>query len=173
MKSAFAEIPVPTDAAISSFYRGADFRDSYSAAIGDDQRSALAIYLDVVARTPAWIDAMMATRNRVVSVFGLKNLGTLGNIESGKPIDEYKVGDRIGIFSLHHNSFNEVILGDSDRHLDAKVSVRRTVSDDKTFLQVTTVVHIHNLLGRVYMAVVVPAHRRIVPTMLKRYATRS
>ncbi len=173
MKFPQLEVPVPTDAAISSFYGGADFHDSYSIAIGaDDDRSALALYLDVVAQTPKWIEAMMATRNRVVSMFGLKNLGALSSIERGKSVDEYTVGDRIGIFGLHHNSFDEAILGDSDRHLDAKVSVRRAAVDGILSLQVTTVVHIHNLLGRTYMAVVVPAHRRIVPAILARYRTR-
>lgn len=32
-----------------------------------------------------------------------------------------------------------------------------------------TVVHIHKLLGRVYMLLVAPVHKRIVPAMLGRY----
>jgi hypothetical protein len=171
MSHAAVTVAVPVDAAIASFYPGSDFRDSYLIAIGNDRRSALAIYLDIVSRTPKWIDVMMTARNRAVSLLGLKNLGALGSVDRSKAEDAYCAGDRIGIFCLQQNTFDEIILGDADRHLDVKVSVRRAVVNDTTLLQVTTVVHIHNALGRVYMSVVAPAHRRIVPKMLARYVT--
>lgn len=40
-----------------------------------------------------------------------------------KNLDEYRVGDRVGIFTLLFLSDNEIIQGDSDKHLDVKVSV--------------------------------------------------
>jgi len=35
----------------------------------------------------------------------------------------------------------------------------------------STVVHIHNTLGHVYMAVITPFHRRIVRAMMQRLVT--
>jgi hypothetical protein len=170
--AAAEEVAAPMDAVIASFYPNADFRDAYAIPIGNDSRTALALYLDIVSQTPAWVEGLMTVRNRAVAIFGIKDLGALSSFETDKSVDDYKLGDRVGIFRLHHLSDDEVILADADRHLDAKVSVRRLRSNDTMSLQVTTVVHIHNLLGRAYMSLVVPAHRRIVPAILARYTKR-
>ena len=44
----------------------------------------------------------------------------------------------------------------------------QVMRDDREAIAVTTVVHIHNLLGRIYMAVITPMHRMIVPASLAR-----
>eukprot|EP01034_Spumella_vulgaris_P027324 gene27324-34024_t len=110
-------------------------------------RSALALYLDVVARTPGWVNRLMALRNRVVGLFGLKNLGHLNGATTLRPAGEYKLGDRVGIFSILYLSEAEVILGDTDKHLKVRVSVRK-LGEPRSAIAVSTVVHIHNLLGR-------------------------
>ncbi len=159
-------IDVPAASEIAKQLSGADFFDCYEMPIDHAGRSALDIYLGVIGKTPAWIDLLMGIRNRVVLLFGLKNLGGLGSIRQNKPAAAYRVGDRIGIFTLLSNTDNEVIMGDSDKHLDVKVSICKLAHDGKQTVASTTVVHIHNLLGRVYMLFVVPLHRRIVPAML-------
>ncbi|MDD5058807.1 MAG: DUF2867 domain-containing protein [Sideroxydans sp.] len=161
-------IAVPASSDISAQLRGADFFDCYEMPLAHAGRSALEIYLEVIGRTPAWIDFLMAMRNRVVRLFGLKNLGALGELKKTKAASEYRVGDRIGIFSLLSLADNEIIMGDADKHLEVKVSVCKLAVDGKESIATTTVVHIHNLLGRVYMFFVVPFHRRIVPAMLAR-----
>lgn len=167
--SKVAEVSLPIDAAITPYFDRASFADSYSTDIGSDKRPALALYLDIVSRTPAWVDAMMGARNHIVSLFGLKDLGLLKRVDLSRPLSSYRIGDHVGIFTLQYISDDEVILGDSDRHLNARVSVRRVQADSSVKLQVSTVVHVHNLLGRVYMLAVVPAHRRIVPAILARH----
>lgn len=67
-------------------------------------------------------------------------------------------------------SDDEIILGDSDKHLDVKVSVCKIAQDGRQSVAVTTVVHIHNLLGRIYMLFVAHVHRLIVPASLVRAA---
>ncbi|MBI3524076.1 MAG: DUF2867 domain-containing protein [Betaproteobacteria bacterium] len=136
-------------------------------------RSALEIYLDVVCRTPAWVNFLMATRNHIVSLFGLKNLGHLGDGTRSKPVSAYRVGDRVGIFSLLSLTDEEIILGDSDKHLDVKVSVCKLNPGARESIAISTVVHIHNLLGRVYMFFVAPVHRLIVPATLARASSAS
>jgi hypothetical protein len=148
--------------------QGADFFDSYAMPLEHAGRSALEIYLGVISQTPAWVNFLMATRNRVVSLLGLKNLGHLGNLQKTKTACDYRIGDRIGIFTLLSNTHNEVIMGDSDKHLDVKVSICKLVQDGKESVASTTVVHIHNFLGRVYMLFVVPFHKLIVPAILAR-----
>jgi uncharacterized protein (UPF0248 family) len=63
-----------------------------------------------------------------------------------------------------------VLLGDRDKHLDVVLSVYKHPLDQKGIqsVSVTTVVHIHNLLGRIYMLPVMPLHRLIAPAVLTR-----
>jgi hypothetical protein len=161
-------IEVPSSSDISSQLQGADFFDCYEMPLEHAGCSALEIYLDVIKQTPGWVNFLMATRNRVVSLFGLKNLGHLGTLQKTKPASDYRIGDRIGIFTLLSLSYNEIILGDADKHLDVKVSLCKLIQGHHESVAVTTVVHIHNFLGRVYMFFVVPFHKRIVPAVLVR-----
>jgi hypothetical protein len=168
MNSSITAIQVPLTSDISKQLQGADFFDSYEMPLEHAGRSALEIYLGVISQTPAWVNFLMATRNRVVSLFGLKNLGHLGDLQKTKAASDYHIGDRIGIFTLLSNTDNEVIMGDSDKHLDVQISICKVAQGGKESVATTTVVHIHNLLGRVYMWFVVPLHKLIVPAVLAR-----
>lgn len=166
-------IAVPSASLIGKQLQGADFLDAYAMPLEHRGRSALEIYLDVVCRTPAWVNFLMATRNRIVSLFGLKNLGDLGAGARTKPVSAYRVGDRVGVFSLLSLTDEEIILGDSDKHLDVKVSLCKLNPGARESIAISTVVHIHNLLGRVYMFFVAPVHRLIVPATLARASSAS
>jgi hypothetical protein len=168
MTSAVTEIVVPSNSDIAQHLHGAYFADAYEVSIKRPAMTALEIYLSAVAMAPAWIERLMMIRNRVVNIFGLKNLGGLSAIERTKPASAYRVGDRVGIFVIHSLSDQEAIFGDSDKHLSAKISVRKTGIDGQSSVVISTVVHVHNTLGRVYLFFVVPVHRRIVPAMLRR-----
>jgi hypothetical protein len=168
MKSHITPIEVPACSNIARQLQGAYFFDSYEMPLEHSGRSALEIYLGMIGKTPSWVDFLMGMRNRVVMLFGLKNLGGLGSIRQDKTAATYCIGDRIGIFTLLSNTEEEVIMGDSDKHLDVKVSICKLVHDGKQSVASTTVVHVHNLLGRTYMLFVVPFHKRIVPAMLVR-----
>jgi hypothetical protein len=159
-----ATTAVPVHAEIAQHLRGADFHDCYEMALPPNQLSALALYLKVVAATPGWVNAAMALRNRIVQLVGLKNLGLLSDIDPGKAAADYRVGDRVGIFSIVYLSEQEVILGDSDKHLNVNLSVCKLPNK----VAISTVVHTKNTLGRLYMLFVAPAHRRIVPATLRK-----
>ncbi len=147
---------------------GAYYHDCYQVAAPDANASALELYLHVVRQTPAWVNGLMALRNRLVALAGLKDLGHLGGPGTARATDDYRVGDRIGIFSLLHLAPDEVLLGDSDKHLDVVVSVCKA---PQGAVSVTTVVHVHNWLGRLYMLPVTPLHKIIVRAMLKKTAS--
>ena len=119
-------------------------------------------------QTPGWVNRLMALRNRVVGLTGLKNLGHLGALRTGKSASEYRVGDRVGMFSLLHLSEDEVLLGDTDKHLDVVLFVCKA---PQGAVSVSTVLHVHNWLGRLYMLPVTPLHKIIVKAMLKRTAS--
>lgn len=160
---------VPASSQASLRLPRAYFHDCYQIA-APGARSALELYLHVVSQTPGWVNSLMALRNWLVGLAGLKNLGHLGALGAAKPASEYRVGDRVGIFSLIYLSQDEVLLGDSDKHLDVVLSVCKAPLGA---VSVTTVVHVHNWLGRLYMLPVTPLHKIIVKTMLKRTASLS
>jgi len=76
----------------------------------------------------------------------------------------------VGIFTLISNSPNEALLGDNDKHLEVILSIYKhpPSTDGVQSVSVTTVVHIKNLLGRIYMIPVAPLHRLIAPAVLAR-----
>jgi hypothetical protein len=161
-------IRVPPATRISSEVVGSYFHDCYLMPLAHGGRSALEIFLGTVARSPRWVEFLLGLRNRIVAPFGLKNVGHLGSLPPLKPAAEYKIGDQVGIFKLLSVTDDEVILGETDKHLDVKVSLCKVMRDDREAVAVATVVHIHNLLGRIYMLFVAPMHRIIAPAVMRR-----
>lgn len=174
MTASIQTADVPVGHRIARELGGAYFADCYELPLAaDDDATALELYLRIMQRTPAWIDALMYLRNRVVRLFGLKNLGALSAIAADKPASAYRVGDLLGIFRLRYLGDDEVILGDNDRHLDVQIAIYRRRSATQTYVGLATVVQRPNRLGRCYMALVTPMHRLIAPAMLRRAAHRA
>jgi len=163
---------VPTNSQISQHLHNAHFCDAFQISLTPCKRTALEIYLEVISKTPGWISFLMALRNRASPMFGIKNLEGIHQICANKKPNEYIAGDRIGIFTIHSITDDEVILADSDRHLDAKVSICKSLSGSDTTVTVSTVVHVHNLLGHIYMLFVTPFHKRIAAGGLDHSETR-
>jgi hypothetical protein len=166
MKPLIIPIDVPAESKLGALLPNAYFYDYYELVREFEAKSVLELYLDGLSRTPAWVNVLMSLRNRIVALFGLKDLGSLAAFEQAKPASAYREGDMLGIFSILHLSDNEIILGDSDRHLDVRVSVCKLERPGRGSVAVSTVVHVKNLLGCVYMLFVTPLHKCIVPAIL-------
>ena len=169
MKTQPIESQAPVGSEAEKLVAGSYFHDSWSINAAQPELDPLSQFLRVARFTPAWIDTAMKLRNRVVSLFGIKNLGGLSDVSSSKLAADYKPGDRVGIFTLISSSRNEVLLGDRDKHLDVVVSVHRRQAKqvDSAVVTVTTVVKVHNWLGRMYMIPVRPAHRVVARAMVR------
>ena len=63
-----------------------------------------------------------------------------------------------------------VVLGLDDRHLDFRLIVDVVPLAQRRQVTLTTVVRTHNAFGRAYLATILPFHRVIVRTMLRRAA---
>jgi hypothetical protein len=161
--------PIPPQSRLQTRLAGADFCDAYCADNPHPQQPALALWMQTLSRTPRWVDAAMRARNAIVKRLGLKDLGGMA-LDPNRPLQDWRVGERAGIFTVLHLGEDEVVMGDDDKHLDVQVSLLKT-ADSKVV--VSTVVHIHNALGRVYMFFVKPAHRVIAPAVLARIGNGS
>lgn len=162
------ETTAPPNSKVEKLLDGASFHDSWVVTSTNVSASALELFLMAVGKTPRWVDACMQIRNSVVQLFGLKDLGGLASLDKSKKAMDYQPGERVGIFTLIENTWDEVLLGDDDKHLKVVVSIHRQAGIDQQSIQVTitTVVHTKNRLGRWYMLPVKPMHRLIAPAML-------
>lgn len=162
------ETAPPPGSQAQAFCRGSTFHDAWAVTAAEPDLPALGQFLKSVARTPRWVNACMALRNRAVRLVGLKDVGALDDIDPAKAVDAYRPGDRVGIFTLRSATFDEAVLGIGDRHLDVQLSVHRSARGPGAPVRVTvtTAVHVHEWLGHLYMLPVRPMHRIIAPTVL-------
>ncbi|WP_238349785.1 DUF2867 domain-containing protein [Pseudomonas sp. BW16M2] len=162
---------IPVDSLIIPHAEVAGFRHCRAIDLADDGQPAMAYFLRLMTSMPGWIDEMMVLRNRLVGLFGLKNLGRLTAIDPARAPGSYQPGERVGIFTLVSNSEHEVLLADCDHHLDVHIALmRRPTAPGRCEVLVSTVVRTHNWLGRLYMLPVAPFHRLIAPIALRRLA---
>ncbi|MDO9360799.1 MAG: DUF2867 domain-containing protein [Polaromonas sp.] len=158
-------VPIPAACALAGQQDKADFADAWETLVPASSLSATQIYRALTRQTPGWINALMRLRNWIVQLVGLKNLGALYDVPAGEAVP----GKRMGLFEVVSCTPDELVLQDDDKHLVVRLSVFKQVHDaahDK--LTLSTVVHVHNRLGKVYMLFVGPAHKLIAPAVVRR-----
>ena len=84
---------VPDESALQPTLADADFYDAYEAPLSTAMLSPTEIFLRASRSTPRWVDDLMAVRNRIVRLFGLKDVGAM-KVAARAP-DAYQVGDRL------------------------------------------------------------------------------
>lgn len=110
--------------------------------------------------TPRWIDFLFTIRNKIVGFFGLET----------KVPDDYNenfvVGGYVKFFKIFAISDNEITLGADDSHLNFRALIKNDQSDSFN-IKVITLVEYNNNLGKLYMGIVKPFHRKIVKRMVR------
>jgi hypothetical protein len=139
---------------------GAQFRDAYSIAIDGAELNARQAAERMLGRGPRWINALLALRNFLVAPFGLKTSAA----------NEPGASDIIGIFPVVSQTPDRLVAGFDDKHLDFRVVVDVASSGHGRRVTATTLVLTHNLLGRAYLAIILPFHRLVVRAMLRQVA---
>ena len=140
----------------------ADWADRFELALNGKGLTAVEAAERALGNSPGWVSALLKLRNRVVSLVGLKT-------EAPK-VGKYGL---IGPFPVLSRNDDEVVLGFNDAHLDFRIVVDvRAGSAVNQIVGMTTLIKRHNALGRVYLAMVMPFHKVIVPTLLAGAASR-
>lgn len=153
------KVALPKNSKIEALADKSYFHDAWRVKAAMPELDPLEQFIRVMRAAPKYLDSMMIARNNIVSLFGLKNLGAFSDIDVSKPSTAYKVGERVGIFTLIESNQEEVLLGDNDSHLKVVVSMHKNTSENaESFITVSTVVHVKNWLGKAYMLPVAPAH---------------
>ncbi len=148
-----------------------NFADAFTILLPHSELSATQLFILIGQATPIWINRLMTLRNSIVKQIGLKDLGSLADLNSLDSASNapFEPGQRIGIFSFVRATANELVVQDDDKHLLVQLAlIKRQLSATQDELTLCTVVHTHNLLGRLYMLPVGPVHKRIVPAVLRK-----
>jgi hypothetical protein len=135
---------------------GAQFVDAFRVEVGTTQLSAREACTRMVLNGPRWIDVLTRLRNILVKPFGLKTSGE----------GAYAPGGLIGLFPVLSETPERLVAGFDDFHLDFRLVV--DVAGDAASRQVTstTLVRTNNLLGRSYLALIMPFHKLVVRSMM-------
>ena len=147
------------------------FRDEHRAPLhaGGSALDGSDLLLAFGGSAPAWVDALMGARNRLVGRLGLKT-GPMPSALSG-PL---QVGQYLGMFQVRHLGPDLALMGEDDRHLDFRIFVRvdrpTGPAAGAAQLVVSTWVRPHNWAGKTYLALVWPFHWLISKTMVRRLA---
>jgi hypothetical protein len=158
---------IPMESVLYAAIPGSDFHDAFEAPLDDPTLSLIAILLRAFRTTPQWVGTLMSLRNSIVRPLGLKGDAGLSEVAE-KPTDAYRIGDRIGIFTIMASSETELLLGIDDSHLDVRVSVMKRHAGDTSSFVLSSLVNIRNWLGRAYMVPVGRIHPFVVRAMMRR-----
>ena len=163
---------LPGNSILSNNHKKYDYVDSYQGIFIDIENKVKPIDIGKAffSSGPKWIGILFIIRNKIVSVFGLKTSGNVGDRQ--QLLDNFKCepSEQLGLFKVFNSTGNEVVLGEDDKHLNFRISLFMEVlkSDmTKKTVTITTTVEFNNWFGRLYFLPVRPFHKLIVPTMLK------
>jgi hypothetical protein len=140
---------------------GAQFVDAYSIVVDGSRLDARDAAERMVLRQPRWAEALLTLRNMLVTPLGLKTSGASRTTPR----------EMIGIFPIVSETPGQLVAGFNDSHLDFRFVVDVATSGDRQQVTATTLVLTHNLVGRTYLALIMPFHRLIVRAMLRQVAT--
>lgn len=137
----------------------ADWADCFEMLVSGPPLSAETVARQAFERMPSWVDGLMRIRNILVRPFGLKR-------DSAEIPAEMA---RVGFFPVISQTDRELVLGFDDSHLDFRIVVRAEPAGAAlTRASMMTLIRRHNLLGKAYLAAIMPFHRLIVRRSLGR-----
>ncbi|MBE1282702.1 MAG: DUF2867 domain-containing protein [Rhodobacteraceae bacterium] len=145
------KLPLPKASALWRMVREEDFIDGYAVESHLSPREAMKVGLSM----PGWAKALLRLRNLIVAPFGLKT-------------DTSDTADN-ALFPVSHEDNDEIIVGVDDQHLNFRIAIRQQSGR----IHMATWVQRNNLLGRLYLAVVMPFHILIVRDSMRRIARAS
>jgi len=146
------------DSGMKMLLPGAQFGDCFRVIVDDATMDARQAAERMFLRQPGWISALMKLRNIMVTPFGLK-----------RPTHrKVLAGDSIGPFPVVSEAPQRLVAGFDDKHLDFRIVIDVIGHAPNRQVSATTLVKTNNLLGRVYLTLIMPFHRIIVPAMLRK-----
>ena len=164
-RSRATPVSLPPESSIARAYASMNLADAYAIELPAEASTHPEVLARFIfAHQAPWIGRLMKVRDALVAGFGLKTAKHLSSLgaQSG--------ARRLGIFKIYSTSPTEVVLGEDDKHLDFRLSVLCADPPSpgaERRLILSTVVHCHNRLGRLYIFLIAPFHRWVVQSSLR------
>ena len=163
-------VSLPSESRITAMYTAVNLADAYSIKLPSwTSKDPEVLARFIFSQLPPWMISLMKIRDVVVVSFGLKTAKHL------KAVDARNNENRVGIFKVYSKEQTEIILGEDDKHLDFRLSVLYSEAASplaKQRLILSTVVHCHNRLGRLYIFAIAPFHRLLVQFSMRHDARK-
>lgn len=159
------KIPVPSNSLIAKI-QPISYSDSFEAIVGADCGISLEeIQVEFWASRPKWAIRLMKLRNILVKPLGLKtdNILSKEHIESIIESKEVRQG-----LNLYRKNEHEIVLYKDDKHLRFYFSVLY----DGVKISASTIVQLHNTVGKIYFFFIAPFHFLLVKWQFKRILKR-
>lgn len=160
---------IPENSLAQQSFKRIDYMDAYTCHF---QTTKEVLVDDLVYAffdsAPQWIEKLFSFRNKVVSLFGLKT-STVDDKDALRKNFKVEKGYSLGLFKIVEKTFNEVLMGEDDKHLNFRISFFLVKNDhDHSYsFTLSTTVMMNNWLGKIYFLPVKPFHSLIVPGMMK------
>lgn len=136
---------------------GAQFADAFSITADTTALTAREAAERMLSHSPRWVEALMNLRDMMVAPFGLKTTRSARHADM----------DKVGFFPVLSETPERLVAGFNDKHLDFRVVVDIATTSGGQRITATTIVRMHNWLGRTYLTLITPFHRMVVRSMLK------
>lgn len=145
-KIVIQEIDIPSTSLAVRSLPHKDFADAFKCLLPENQPQNIdSVTRAIFLTMPQWITELLELRSTIVRPLGLKT--SIDAVPSNGQ-DELKPGTAVGVFEvLDRRLDEEIMLGEDDKHLDYRVSVRLEYEEEKCWVVVSTVVKFNNWLG--------------------------
>lgn len=157
---------IPANSKVKSYLNHTDYWDSFETNLNKDELDIYNIYLGIFSHPPQWLKRLFTLQEKMATVLSLKSSSAAELNQVDRKL-KYKIGDKVGLFTLLSVEENEIILGDDDKHLDFRVSVQRLAQAIPNKVVVTTLVQYNNWFGKVYFFLIRPFHQLGVSISIK------
>jgi|SRR5690554_592392 len=167
-----SEVEIPDNYLISQYNGKIDYKDNFQ------------LKTDMLKNVPKPKDCLVAffksfsplitksiiVREIIAKKIGLKIAKELSNRQRSKRIDEFEgsIGESIALFEVLDKNDIELLTGQTDKHLDFKLSFVSYKEDRYNIIELVTTVKTHNLLGKIYFLFVKPFHRYFMKRLLRK-----
>jgi hypothetical protein len=166
--STVAECDIPVTSVLDRrLVETAYFRDSYRVPLSRSHASVVEIFFSIFGHHPMWMKLVLVVRNRIAAFCGL-DAPAASEIIHVEVKDNYRVGDKIGVWPIFSLTETELVAGHDDKHLDFRLSVLREPGGETASVVVSTLCTVHNTFGKIYLFFVIPFHKWGVQRLMSR-----
>ncbi|MFZ6753263.1 DUF2867 domain-containing protein [Undibacterium sp. Dicai25W] len=163
MTNKVLSIPTPAEAFNAAGMPHIDFADGYSGQAERVYASAEQAARVVFANPPRAVNMLMTLRNKIMHPFGIK---------AGVDFRDLGLG-KIDVFPIISRTENEIVVGGDDKHLNFRIWISIQAGPNGSKVSMSTLVKINNLFGRIYLFTIMPFHKLLSRTMLRRALNKS